>query len=178
MTNLQISLEQLLKCYPNTSKQRASLFLEPLNQTFLRFGANTPQRIRYFLAQIGHESGELRYTEELASGKAYEGRLDLGNSAPGDGQRYKGRGLIQITGKANYALAALALNLPLLERPELLSDTEHAASSAGFFFENNNLWALCDSGDFRKLTRRINGGYNGMEDRLRLLKLAEKAIPD
>jgi putative chitinase len=76
--------------------------------------------MRMFLAQIGHESGYLQYVQELASGKAYEGRADLGNTSPGDGVRYKGRGLIQITGKRNYALAGLALDLPLLEKPELL----------------------------------------------------------
>jgi len=185
---LRISLEQLLKCYPNTSKLRAALFVEPLNQTFQRFGADTPQRIRYFLAQIGHESGELRYTEEIASGRAYEGRLDLGNTQPGDGVRYKGRGLIQTTGKTNYVLVGLALNLPLLEKPELLADTEPSAFSAGFFFQNNNLWPLCDSGDFKELSYRINGrkkavggivpNPNGWEDRLRLLALCEKHLPD
>lgn len=171
-----LSLEQLVQTFPNTSRSRASLFVDALNRWMQRYEINTPQRIQMYLAQIGHESGELRYLEELASGKAYEGRLDLGNNQPGDGPRYKGRGLIQVTGKRNYALASVALDLPLLEKPELLSDIEHAVSSSAWFFSNNNLLPICDSGDFRKLTKRINGGYNGMEDRLRLLALAKKAI--
>lgn len=171
-----LSLDQLVQLFPNATKARVSLFLEPLNHTLARFEINTPQRIQMFLAQIGHESGELRYTEEIASGKAYEGRLDLGNTQAGDGVRYKGRGLIQLTGRRNYTLASLGLDLPLLEKPELLSYIPHAVSSAGWFFSNNNLLSICDSGDFKKLTKRINGGYNGMEDRLRLLELAKKII--
>jgi len=173
---LPLSLEQLLQCFPNASKLRASQLLEGINRTMQQCEINTPQRRCYFLAQIGHESGELRYTEELASGKAYECRLDLGNTQPGDGVRYKGRGLIQLTGKRNYALAALALGLPLLEKPELLSLTEHAASSAGFFWTNNNLNSYADKGDFSGLTRRINGGLNGLEDRQRLLKNCQAVL--
>lgn len=150
--------------------------MDAINHTLLKYGANTPQRIAYFLAQIGHESGELLYTEEIASGAAYEGREDLGNTQPGDGRKYKGRGLIQVTGKSNYILCGLGLDLPLLENPELLSRMPYAALSAGWFFSNNNLWELCDSSDFKKLTKRINGGYNGMDDRLRLLKCCEEAL--
>lgn len=173
---LPLTHEQLQKSFPNASKQKVAHFLGPINTSLQRFGGHTLPRIQMFLAQIGHESGELRYVEEIASGKAYEHRLDLGNTQPGDGVRYKGRGLIQLTGKANYVLAGLALNLPLLEKPELLLQPEHAASVAAFFFENGKLWALCDRGDFKGLTKRINGGLNGYEDRLRLLKLAQAAI--
>lgn len=129
-----------------------------------------------FLAQVGHESGQLRYTEELASGKAYEGRVDLGNTLPGDGVKYKGRGLIQITGKRNYALASLGLSLPLLEKPELLSQPEAAAESAGWFWMNSKLNSCCDKNDFKGLTKRINGGYNGLADREKLFERAKKVI--
>ncbi len=129
-----------------------------------------------FLAQIGHESGQLRYVKELASGEAYEGRVDLGNTAPGDGVKYKGRGLIQITGKKNYALAGLGLDLPLLEKPELLEEDLNASRSAGWFWKNNNLNSFVDKNDFRGLTKAINGGYNGWEDRLKLYIRALEVI--
>jgi putative chitinase len=121
--------------------------------------------LAHFLAQVGHESGQLRYVLELASGKAYEGRADLGNTSPGDGVRYKGRGLIQITGKHNYVLCGLALDLPLLDTPELLEEPAYAAASAGWFWHNKNLNALADLDDLVKVTKRINGGTNGMLDR-------------
>jgi putative chitinase len=172
----RLTPELLQKCFPNASKQKVVLYAELINQTLLKYGGDTLPRIHMFLAQIGHESGELQYTEELASGIAYEGRLDLGNNLPGDGKRYKGRGLIQLTGKRNYALASLALDLPLLEKPEILSEPEPSCNVSGWFFQNNNLWTLCDLGDFKGLTKRINGRYNGMEDRLRLLALCQKYI--
>jgi putative chitinase len=112
--------------------------------------------------------------KELASGTAYEGRKDLGNTSLGDGVRYKGRGLLQITGKHNYTLCGLALDLPLLEKPELLEQPENAALSAGWFWYNKNLNSFCD--DFRKVTRKINGGLNGLADRLKLFERAKKVI--
>jgi len=129
-----------------------------------------------FLAQIGHESAELRYTEELASGSAYEGRKDLGNTQPGDGVRYKGRGLIQLTGRSNYALCGLALDLPLLDQPQLLAGYSPATLSAGWFWNNNNLNSYCDKGDFIGLTKRINGGTNGLASRQAYLDRATKVI--
>lgn len=178
MPSLPLSLEQFAQCFPTASKLRVAQFVEPLNRTMQQYEINTPQRIQMFLAQIGHESGGLRYLEELASGKAYEGRLDLGNTQIGDGVRYKGRGLIQLTGRRNYTLASLALDQPLIEKPELLSSIELSALSSGWFFSNNNLLPICDSGDFKKLTKRINGGLNGYEDRLKYLEWCKKAVPE
>lgn len=173
---MKITLEQLSKVYREATITRLSQWLPLLNQTMEEFEINTPERIRMFLAQIGHESGQLRYREELASGSNYENRLDLGNTTSGDGVKYKGRGLIQITGKSNYVLCSLALNLPLLETPELLSEDVNAARSAGWFWSNNKLNSYCDRGDFRGLTKRINGGYNGYEDRLKLYNRAKEVI--
>lgn len=171
-----LTLTQLTQIYRESTLLRCERYLAPLIQTMQEFQINTPQRIYMFLAQIGHESGQLRYVKELASGAAYEGRVDLGNTEPGDGVKYKGRGLIQITGKKNYALAGLALDLPLLEKPELLEEDLNACRSAGWFWKNNNLNSFCDKDDFRGLTKAINGGYNGWEDRVKLLNRAKEVM--
>lgn len=171
-----ITLKQLQHVYREAPQTRLDKWLPHLNQTMQEFDINTPSRVRMFLAQIGHESGQLRYVEELASGQAYEFRKDLGNNDPGDGVKYKGRGLIQLTGKKNYALASLEMDLPLLEEPALLSEPANAARSAGWFWKNNNLNALCDLGLFEKLTRRINGGLNGYADRYKLYQRACEVI--
>jgi len=171
-----INLSQLNKIYTSAPKARLVRFLPHLNSTFDEFEINTPQRLRMFLAQIGHESGQLRYVQELASGEAYEGREDLGNTSPGDGVRYKGRGLIQITGKHNYALCSLGLGLPLLEKPELLEEDQNAVRSAGWFWYKSNLNSLADQGKFQLITRRINGGLNGYADRFKLYQRALAVI--
>jgi putative chitinase len=171
-----ITLDQLKHIYREAPVARLERFLPHLNSTFDEFEINTPQRLRHFLAQIGHESGQLRYVKELASGEAYEGRKDLGNTSPGDGVRYKGRGLIQITGKSNYALVALALGLPLLEKPELLEEDSAACRSAGWYWYKKNLNALADDGNFELITRRINGGLNGYADRFKLFQRALEIV--
>lgn len=171
-----LTLEQLSAIYKEAPKQRLLPFISLLNQGFDEFGIDTPLQRCMFLAQIGHESGQLRYLKELASGEAYEGRSDLGNTSPGDGVRYKGRGLIQITGKRNYVLCSLSLGLPLLETPQLLEEPENAVRSACWFWYNNRLGALGD--DIKKVTRRINGGYNGLEDRIKLYERAKEVLLD
>jgi putative chitinase len=171
-----ITLDQLRKVYSEAPLKRLEIFHPYLVETLKKYDINTPQRIRMFLAQIGHESGQLRYVVELASGESYEGRKNLGNTQTGDGVKYKGRGLIQITGRRNYALCGLGLDLPLLENPALLELPQHAADSAGWYWKNNNLNAVCDLGLFETLTRRINGGLNGYADRYKLYQRAFSAI--
>lgn len=129
---------------------------------------DTPRRIAAFLAQLAHESGEYRWMEEIADGSAYEGREDLGNVRPGDGKRYKGRGPIQITGRANYRACGQALGLPLIDHPELLTMPENGTRSAVWFWNDKagGLSPLADVDWFRLITRLINGGYNGLEDRV------------
>jgi putative chitinase len=170
-----MTLDQLLAIMPY-AKDRAARFLEPLNRAMAEFGIDTPARQAAFLAQVGHESGQLRYVRELASGQAYEGRRDLGNVQPGDGVRYKGRGLIQITGRTNYAACGKALGLDLIAHPELLEEPVNACRSAGWFWSTHQLNALADAGDQEKICRRINGGTNGLADRLALYAVAEKAL--
>jgi putative chitinase len=164
---------------------RAEIYAGPLNTTMLQFAITSPQRACMFLAQIAHESGELRYVCELASGDAYDPtgpRPDLaerlGNIYPGDGPRYKGRGLLQITGRANYDKCGTDLGLDLLDQPELLEKPEHAALSAGWYWDWKNLNALADMDDFKGVTRKINGGYNGMDERLMYWKRAKARLMD
>lgn len=171
-----ITKEQLQFIYFHCPQPTLDRYLPWLQQTLDKYQVTTPARICMFLAQVGHESAELRYSEELASGLAYEGRHDLGNTQPGDGVRYKGRGLIQITGRNNYALCGIGLDLALLDQPQLLAEIPHATLSAGWFWDNNNLNSYCDKGDFETLTKRINGGLNGLANRQRLLDLAMQVI--
>jgi predicted chitinase len=150
-------------------------FAGPLEACFARFGVDTSLRQAHFLAQIGHESGELRFREEIASGAAYEGRADLGNARPGDGRRFKGRGLIQLTGRTNYARFGEAMGrcAAILENPGLVaSELGLCVDAAGWFWQARGLNALADRDDLLGVTRRVNGGLNGLDDRRRLLERA------
>ncbi|KZC17006.1 chitinase [Rhodanobacter sp. FW510-R12] len=159
---------------------RALLWLAPLVDAMHEFGIDTPARRSAFLAQIGHESGGLRNTRELwgptPAQVRYEGRADLGNTQPGDGSRYRGRGLIQITGRANYAAAGKALHLDLIGHPEILEEPDMAALSAAWWWTSHGLNALADKKDFVRITRIINGGTNGLADRLARWDSARKAL--
>jgi putative chitinase len=171
----------------------ATKFLPYIIQTFNKYEINTPIRQLCFLAQVGHESGGLFYTEELASGTAYEGRLDLGNTQPGDGKKFKGRGLIQITGRANYKTISADWGIDLIANPSLLGgknsgtctpeQLKNAALSAGWFWNKKNLNVIADKinialpidkGEnlkhFISITKTINGGTNGLADRLNRYK--------
>lgn len=146
-------------------------------------GANISNRRRMaaFLAQIGHESGSLVYVKELGGDKYFEkynGRKDLGNTQSGDGPRFAGRGLIQITGRANYAKASQALfgDDRLLKNPELLEQPEWAAKSATWYWTTRNLNALADQDRFTDITKAINGGTNGLEDRKARYRLALRVL--
>lgn len=156
---------------------RAAKYHAPLVESMARVAIDTPLRIAHFLAQIGHESGGLKYTEELATGEAYEGRADLGNTKPGDGRRFKGRGLIQVTGRANYAAFEKACGEDLLTTPErLANDPRLAVDCATWFWTRHRLNDLADKDDLPAITRRINGGLNGLEDRSQRLGLAKTIL--
>lgn len=133
-----------------------------------KYGVQGILREAMFLAQIGHESGRLKYLEEIASGEAYEGRKDLGNVYPGDGKRYKGRGLIQITGRTNYAKVTKALHEDFVVHPELLAIPKYAVQSAYWYWDEHNLNHYADHDDLIGCTKKINGGLNGYEDRRKL----------
>ena len=180
-----ITLPQLLQILPG-ARLGAGSFLPALNMAMSRFEIGQPKRIAAFLAQVGHESGELRYVRELGS-DAYLSKYDtgalaarLGNTpeADGDGQKYRGRGLIQITGRRNYLSCSQALfgDDRLLREPELLEQPQWAAESAAWFWQRNGLNELADKDQFTAITRRINGGLNGLEDRLRLWARAKAVL--
>ncbi|WP_426075136.1 glycoside hydrolase family 19 protein [Janthinobacterium sp. DSP2-3-3] len=170
-----VTLAQLVAIMP-LARARAETFLVPLNAAMVEFGITTLTRQASFLSQVGHESAQLRYVRELGSGQAYEGRADLGNSQRGDGVRFRGRGLLQVTGRANYAACGKALDLDLLAQPELLEQSINACRSAGWFWQTRGLNALADAGDQERVTRRINGGVNGMAERLALYREARKVL--
>jgi putative chitinase len=138
------------------------------------------KRVAAFIAQIGHESGQLVYLREIwgptSAQKGYEGRADLGNTVTGDGFKYRGRGLIQVTGRANYAACGEALGLDLINHPELLEQPQHACMSAAWFWATHGLNTLADADKFETITRRINGGLNGQADRLNLWAKASAVL--
>ena len=175
----------------------AEKFMQYINDTSDKYQINTPVRQINFLAQLGHESGGLFYTEELASGQAYEGRKSLGNTQPGDGVKFKGRGLIQITGRSNYKSLSDAFGIDLIKNPTLLGgknikgctadQLKYSSLSAGWFWDSRKLNLLADKIDikkpidqgtnldnFKEITRKINGGFNGLNDRLNRYKTGVK----
>lgn len=170
---------ELMKC-TGARDVDAIRFVEIIEDAMSAFDINTPKRQAAFLAQVGHESGGLHWLRELwgptPAQIRYEGRADLGNTQPGDGFKYRGRGLIQITGRANYSEAGKALGLPLIDFPVLLENPEFAAKSAAWFWKSRGLNELADIDKFERITRRINGGLNGQAERLALYQKAQEAI--
>lgn len=133
---------------------------------FAEYGVmDSGQRLAHFLAQLCHESGSFRYMEEIASGRAYEGRKDLGNIQPGDGPRYKGRGPIQITGRANYRRYGRRIGIDIERHPEIAALPSIGLHLSLEYWKVNGLNTLADADDVKAITRLINGGYNGLADR-------------
>lgn len=170
-----LTLQTLKNICPHGSVLNIDKYVDPLNRHMQNFGIDTLLRVRHFIAQVAHESGEFNHVKEIASGIAYEGRKDLGNTQPGDGVKFKGRGLIQITGRSNYQRCSLALfgDTRLLDKPELLEQPDYAVRSACWFWKANNLNTLADRDDIRAITRCINGGYNGIDHRVQLYERAK-----
>jgi putative chitinase len=176
---MAITTQQLLQILPNAGA-KAGVFVPVLNTAMGRFQIVGSKRMAAFIAQIGHESGQLVYVREIwgptpAQAK-YEGRRDLGNSVPGDGLKFRGRGLIQMTGRANYSACGEALGLDLINQPELLEQPKNACLSAAWFWATKGLNSLADADQFEMITRRINGGLNGQADRLKLWKRATEVL--
>lgn len=200
---MPITSQQLLQILPNAG-QSAGVFVPVLNTAMSRYQIVGTKRIAAFVAQVGHESGHLvrlvenlnysadalrktwpsRFSAELATtvarkpeqiaNIAYGNRM--GNTEQGDGWKYRGRGLIQITGRANYDACGEALALDLINHPELLEKPQHACMSAAWFWASRGLNTLADAGKFDAITQRINGGQNGASDRQALYAKALKVL--
>ena len=200
---MPITTQQLLQILPSAG-QSTGVFVSALNTAMNHYQIVGLKRVAAFIAQIGHESGQLtrqvenlnysaealqrtwpsRFSAELAADVArkpeqianiaYGNRM--GNTAPGDGWKYRGRGLIQITGKNNYHACGEALGLDLIAKPELLEKPQHACMSAAWFWATNGLNTLVDAGKFDAITQRINGGQNGSADRQVLYAKAMKVL--
>lgn len=158
----------------------AGKYAKPLEDACIQFGIVTALQKAHFLAQVAHESDGFRTAVEYASGRAYEGRRDLGNTQPGDGVRYKGRGLIQLTGRYNYSQYSLAIygDGRCVRNPAMVAELPDAALAAGWYWQTRGLNPLADADDLERVTRRINGGLNGLESRRGYLRLAKRLFSE
>jgi len=190
----EITVEQLQTVVPGLKLARAQEVVTALNpvldllvtpkQTF-HVDINTPIRLAHLIAQLAHESDGFKTYEEYASGRAYEGRRDLGNVHPGDGVRYKGRGWIEITGEFNYAAFAKDTGIDIIDDPndpaddddpKRASTPENSAKIAVWYWTKHGLNKYADADDIYTITRRINGGLNGLESRETYLDRAYDAF--
>ncbi len=184
---MQLTYDQLEAISPHSTDIHRLRYLKHLNTYMPKYYIDTKERVASFLAQVIHESGSFRYTEELADGSNYEWRKDLGNLEPialhiahanftTSGKFYKGRGLIQITGYYNYRDCGKALSLDLINTPKLLTIPKYATESACWFWYTHNCNALASLDKFDAITRQINGGYNGKKERDANYKLAKTVL--
>jgi putative chitinase len=175
-----ITQAQLIQAMPYAS-DRAAIYLTPLNDAMTEFGIDTLLRQACFLAQIAHESGSLRYTIEGADGMGYDITVnpklaaELGNTEPGDGKRYRGRGLLQVTGRANSTKCLEAMGRPVDDLPYLETPVG-ASRSAGWFWQLRGLNEIAELGNFGSLTTNITGGYNGIDERIKHYIRCRKAL--
>jgi putative chitinase len=181
---LIIANEQLRLIMPKLSPGKRNIYLPFLNRVMEEYEINTLLRSAAFLAQLAHESGELRYMEEIWGPTEAQKRYDppgslaekLGNTERGDGKRFKGRGPIQITGRFNYDRYGRLLGVDLVANPALAATPQIAFSIAGLYWRNNGLNQLADNDDIVTITRRINGGLNGLADRRAYYKRAKEVL--
>jgi putative chitinase len=171
-----ISADDLCRIASHADPDRVNNLLPHLLLTMALYKISTPLRQAHFLAQLIHESGSFNYLEEIDPGDYLEGRTDLGNTESGDGRRFKGRGLIQITGRTNYKACSEYLGIDLISHPTRLSDYDLACLSAGWFWSKNKLNEDADRDDVEMVTRVINGGLNGFDDRQHYLAMAKEVL--
>ena len=161
-------------------------FVGPLQETFEKYQINTPLRKQHFLSQILHESGRFRWLEEIWGPTAQQKKYDpasgsslsrtLGNTEPGDGYRFRGRGAIQLTGRDNYRAFNKAVEEDVIQNPDLVSRLPLAMDAAGWYWAKNDLEYWADRDNVERVTKLINGGYRGLADRKRLLARAKRVI--
>lgn len=184
---MKLTSDQLKRIAIYSTDRLRGIYLPHLNVAFEKYSINTPLRVSAFLGQVIHESMSFARTEEIADGKAYEYREDLGNlrqealdaahaNHSTTGPFYKGHGLIQITGFDNHKACGKALGLDLVRSPRLLCLPENAVNSAAWFWDKHGLNKLADVGLFGSITKVINGGYNGQKQRLEIYALAKKVL--
>lgn len=176
-----ITPELIRALSPTLPPDRAAEIALTLGNAAQAAGINTRLRVAAFVSQLAHESAGFRYLSEIwgptAAQRRYEGRADLGNLQPGDGYRYRGRGWIQLTGRANFRTYGRLLGLDLEGHPDLAARPDVAAQVAAAYWASRNLNRLADAGDVEGVTRGINGGVNGLADRQRLYSLALAVLP-
>lgn len=189
-----ISKDQLKAIMTSAKEENIDKYLAPLNLALTRYAINTPLRIAHFVAQLAQESGSFKYSEEIwanpaldANGVAtngsewqlrYEGRTELGNTHPGDGYKFRGRGLIQLTGRSNYAKygEAVGQNLTDGQHPDLVAQPQLAVDAAGWYWDSRGLNAFADKDDVLGITKRINGGTLGLDARKAFLTKAKAVL--
>ncbi|ADV84125.1 glycoside hydrolase family 19 protein [Terriglobus saanensis] len=179
MTSVSLTPELLQRIMPHARAPWIAKYFPYLEQSMALYQIDTVLRKSHFLAQVAHESGELRYTEELASGRQYEGRKDLGNVQAGDGERFKGRGLLQLTGRAEYSAFSLACGTDLMteDHPALLAtEPALAMESAAWYWSVHRLNYFADVDELLAITRCINGGLNGLASREAYLARAKACL--
>ncbi|MBD2033768.1 glycoside hydrolase family 19 protein [Leptolyngbya sp. FACHB-321] len=164
----------------NELVSRIKMMTPGMNATLKRYQINSKLRIAHFLAQVIHESGGFRWLRELwgptEAQEWYEGRRDLGNNHPGDGFRFRGRGIIQLTGRANYQKFFDELGVDVVSKPELVENFPHAVLAAGWFWKGKSINDPADQDNVREVTRRVNGGFNGLAERIAILERAKLVL--
>ena len=171
------SKEKLMLVMPRALPAKIDLYYEPLVKGMKKYDITRNLRMAHFIAQLGHETASFRFTEEIADGSAYEGRKDLGNTEPGDGKRFKGRGLIQLTGRANYAAYSKDSGVDYVAKPQVVaSDPIVAVDVACWYWNKRGINKLADKDDVKAVTKAINGGFNGLDDRIEYLVRAKAVL--
>lgn len=202
---MTVTLEQLVAIMP-TARSRIGKYLPYINRFLDEFHINTPKRLQHYLAQIAHESGELNNIEENLNysadrllvvfpkyfnrgnvseyarnpkkigNRVYANRMGNGNEASGDGYNYRGRGIIMLTGRSNYEAYKRYCGYDLIARPSLLAQPLGAVRSSMWFWEKSGCNILADADNIMQITKKINGGYIGLEERKKYLARAKKVI--
>ncbi|NLU61290.1 hypothetical protein HCA61_03305 [Rhodococcus sp. HNM0563] len=161
-----VTTDDLRMIVPQIPAERIDQYIAPLNEAMTRNGIDTPVRQAAFIAQLAVESDSFRTFEEYASGRAYEGRADLGNTQPGDGERYKGRGAIQVTGRHNYEELSRHTGVDFVANPELLAAPENAFASAAWYWTSRDLNQVADTAGIVRVSELVNGGHHALTRRI------------
>ncbi|MFX1758787.1 MULTISPECIES: glycoside hydrolase family 19 protein [Rhodococcus] len=161
-----VTPEELTRIVPGIPAEKIEQYIAPLNDAMTRSGIDNPVRQAAFIAQLAVESDSFRTFEEYASGRAYEGRADLGNTQPGDGERYKGRGAIQITGRHNYEKVSEHVGVDFVAHPELLAAPENAFATAAWYWSSRNLNEVADTAGIVRVSELVNGGHHALGRRI------------